>query len=210
MSELASLWLQPGSEKPLVLALALLAGKVDTEVCEVLRALRPDVVTNPWCSLKESRSQSDEAKIVGFVSNSTKRKGWTQFSKPESKYHCLEAVLGCVSYVTSQSLLCQWSSSLPHKKKSLRVMWSVWCPTFLDAADLISDAEDRLRGVDGGAPPSNATPIEKSSSAQIRVLLETHGNLSVDEELISTQSPCFFIPRWRGCQPAAPAYGRHC
>ena len=62
---------------------------------------------------------------------------------------------------------------------SLRVMWSVW---FFDAADLISDAEDDLRGVDAGAPSSNATPIEKSSSAQVRLLLETHGNLSLEEE----------------------------
>ena len=182
MSELVSLWLQPGSEKPFVLSLALLDGKVDSGVCEVISALRPDVVIDSWCSLKESLSQSDEAKIVGSISNLTKRKGWTQFSNLESKYHCLEAVLGCVSYITSKSLLCKWSSGLLHKKKSLRVMWSVWCPTFFDATDLISDAEDDLRGVDAGAPPSNATPIEKSSSAQVRLLLETHGNLSLEEE----------------------------
>ena len=58
----------------------------------------------------------------------------------------------------------------------------MWCPTFFDAADLISDAEDDLRGVDAGAPLSNATPIEKSSSAQVRLLLETHCNLSLEEE----------------------------
>ena len=182
VSELVSLWPQPGSEKPFVLSLALLAGKKDSRVCGVISALRPDVVTDSWCSLKESLSQSDEAKIVGSVSNLTKRKGWTQFSNLESKYHCLEAVLGCVSYVTSKSLLCEWGSGLLHKKKSLRVMWSVWCPTFFDAADLISDAEDDLRGVDAGALSSNATPIEKSSSAQVRLLLETHGNLSLEEK----------------------------
>ena len=182
MSELVSLWLQPGSEKPFVLSLALLAGKADSGVCGVISALRPDVVTDSWCSLKESLSQSDEAKIVWSISNLTRRKGWTQFSNLESKYHCLEAVVGCVGYVTSKSLLCEWSSGLLHKKKSLRVMWSVWCPTFFDAADLISDAEDDLRGVDAGAPSSNATPIEKSSSAQVRLLLETHGNLSLEEE----------------------------
>ena len=75
MSELVSLWLQPGSEKPFVLSLVLLAGKVDSGVCEVIRALRPDVVTDSWCSMKESLSQSNEAKIVGSISNLTKRKG---------------------------------------------------------------------------------------------------------------------------------------
>ena len=103
----------------------------------------------------------DEAKIVGSISNLTRRKGWTQVSNLESKYHCLEAVPRCVSYVTLKSLLCEWSSGLLHKKKSLRVMWSVWFLTFFDAADLISDAEDDLRGVEAGASSSNATPIEK-------------------------------------------------
>ena len=36
--------------------LALLAGKVDSGVCRVISALRPDVVTDSWCSLKESLS----------------------------------------------------------------------------------------------------------------------------------------------------------
>ena len=58
----------------------------------------------------------------------------------------------------------------------------MWCPTFFDVADLISDAEDDLRSVDAGAPPSNAAQIEKSSFAQVRLLWETHGNLSLEEE----------------------------
>ena len=94
---------QPGLENPFVLSLALLAGKVDSGVCEVILAPRPDVVTDSWCSLKETLSQLDEAKIVGSISNLTKRKGWTQLSKLESKYHCLGPVLGCVSYVTLKS-----------------------------------------------------------------------------------------------------------
>ena len=69
-----------------------------------------------------------------------------------------------------------------HKKKAPRVMWSVRCPTFFDVVDPISDAEDDLRSVDAGAPPSNATTIEKSSHAQVRLLLEAHDNLSLKEE----------------------------
>ena len=57
VSELVSLWLQPGLEKPFVLSLALLAGKVDSGVCGVISALRPDVVTDSFRSFRVRRTQ---------------------------------------------------------------------------------------------------------------------------------------------------------
>ena len=121
---------------------------------------------------------------MGPISNQVQRKGLKQFNQLESKYHCLEAILGCITFFTSKTMLCEWSSTLLHEKKSLRKLSTIWCPAFFDATQLHYDVDSDVAGGDCGASSSDqgGTSNVKSPTSQVRFLLETHDNLSLNEE----------------------------